>query len=459
MATRFPKLRIVLGSICLLLLVVDLGLITVITKNRWFLTETWPQYLLGAMDTLTLWTGRAFWTIVILFVIARGILIGRTAPLPSSDKIIETVVGTVRKFLPPELTVTIPGVIALLTTAFVLIRFLPSTFSYIPPASAIVIAHDKDEKEIYAVDEVNGKVVVIERQPEGGGGLKIKAEIDLNRSDARARPQRIAISPDGNIAYVTNPSADEVIIIDRAHNNAVLPQRISVGRLPRSIAFTPDGTKAYVSNEGPIPQGNISVIRVIDAKNNYVHEVNKEPIRGVNCPEGLAVPYNGSRLYVASQCGINEDPVFTIDIVRDQVLRSETIKEMQVGVSVAVSPQHHKLYVARGNFPSHDTTTGRTGSPFSIIDIRTRPPKEVRTYTLDTSVNLVVVTPDEKYVLVGNGQNITVFSTETDTELKTFELNASPLGIAASKDNSIFVLHPNMKIFTFGLSGLVPEND
>jgi DNA-binding beta-propeller fold protein YncE len=149
---------------------------------------------------------------------------------------------------------------------------------------------------------------------------------------------------------------------------------------------------------------------------------------GVNCPEGLAIPYNHSRLYVASQCGLNEDPVFVIDIVKDQVLKSETIGEMQVGVNVAVSPQHQKLYVARGNFQSRDAVTGRVGSPFSIIDIGRRPPKEVLTYILDTSVSLVVVTPDEKYVLVGNGQKITVFSTRTDAELKTFQLEASPLG-------------------------------
>lgn len=457
MSTRFPKLRIALGSICLLLVVVDLLLITVVVKKVWFLTESWSSYLLEVMDALTLWTGRAFWTIVIVIIITRGVLKGRLSPLPSSDKIIEVFVSIVRTLLPPQLKVSAPVVIALLTGAYVLTELLPTAFSYIPPASAILVS--PDEREIYAVDETAGKIVIIERQPEGGGGLKTKAEIDLNRSDAHVRPQRLAISPSGNIIYVTNPSADEVIVIDRAHNNAVLPQRISVGRLPRSIAFTPDGAKAYVSNEGTIPQGSISVIRVVDAKRNYIHQVSKEPIRGVNCPEGLAMPYNDSRLYVASQCGINEDPVFVIDIVKDEVLKNETIRNMQVGVSVAVSPQHQKLYVARGDFPSRDSVTGRVGSPFSIIDIRTRPSKEIRTYTLDTSVNLVVVTPDEKYVLVGNGQKITVFSTRTDAELKTFQLEASPLGIAASKDHSIFVLYSGMRIFTFGLSGLILEEN
>ncbi|MFQ5686591.1 MAG: YncE family protein [Candidatus Scalindua sp.] len=453
MSYRFLIVPAVLGFLCLFVLIADLALTFVLVKNRWFFTESWSSYLLGMMDTITLWTGRIFWTIVVILVIARGILKGKPSRLPSTDRIIEVFVNVLRSLLPPRLVFSVPTFIVLLIVVFMLIKFLPSHFPYVPPASAILVT--EDEKEIYAVDEVAGKIVIIERKPVGGGGLKTKMEVDLNRSGVQVRPQRLAISPDGKFVYITNPSADEIIIIDRGHNNTVLEPR-SVGRLPRSIAFTPDGTKAYVSNEGPIPQGSISVIRVIDEKKNHVHQViRNKAITGVNCPEGIAIPYNGRKLYVASQCGINEDPVFVIDTVTDKVLKHETIGKMQVGVNVALSPQHQKLYVARGNYPWRDNIKRRVGSPFSIVDTLTR--KVLRTHTLQTSVNLVVVTPDEQYVLVGNGNNITVFDTKTDSELKTFTpREASPLGIAVSKDNAVYVLYPGMEVFTFGLSGLLP---
>jgi YVTN family beta-propeller protein len=261
---------------------------------------------------------------------------------------------------------------------------------YAPSASAILIT--PDAMEIYLVDEDKGKIVVLENMPQTGGGLKTKSIIDLNHSGSATHPERIAFNPRTNIIYVTDPPSDEVIVIDRGHNDEI-KTRISVGRLPRSIVFTLDGNKAYVSNEGPIPQGNISVI---DARSHLIIGT----IEGVNCPEGLATDPSNHRLYVASQCAYGEDPVLVVDTLRDKVLEEETIKNMAVGTSVAVSSEHQKLYVARGNFQSYDPETGQPGSPFTIIDLLTR--RELRTHILKTSVGATVITPDEKYVLVAN---------------------------------------------------------
>ncbi len=71
----------------------------------------------------------------------------------------------------------------------------------------------------------------------------------------------------------------------------------------------------------------------------------------MNTPEGLAIDAGSNRVYVASQSGYGEDPVFVIDTISDSILQAETITGMAVGASVAVSPKHNKLYVARANFP------------------------------------------------------------------------------------------------------------
>jgi YVTN family beta-propeller protein len=178
-------------------------------------------------------------------------------------------------------------------------------------------------------------------------------------------------------------------------------------------------------------------------------------IRGVNIPEGLAIDPANHRVYVASQGGYGEDPVFVIDTVRDRVLEEETVANMAVGVSVAVSSKHQKLYVARGNQPYKESATGEVGSPLSIVDLSDR--QVLRTHALRTSVNLAVLTPDEEYVLVGNGEQISIIDTSSDEVVKTFQFGAGPLGIAVSRDNAVYVLLPGVQVKLFGLSGLIQK--
>lgn len=120
---------------------------------------------------------------------------------------------------------------------------------------------------------------------------------------------------------------------------------------------------------------------------------------------------------MASQSGYGEDPVFVIDTLRDIVLQVETIDKMAVGVATAVSPRHRKLFVARGNFPCRDLDSGYTGSPLYIVDLHSN--REVRTLRLQTSVNLVVLSPDEDYALVANGEQISIIDTSLDSILRT----------------------------------------
>ncbi len=321
---------------------------------------------------------------------------------------------------------------------------LPSHFFYAPSASAILIT--PDSRDIYCVDENRGKIIVIENMPHEGGGLKTKDVIDLNRSGSAAHPQRLALNPDTNILYATDPLSDEIVVIDRGHNNAI-EGRISVGRLPRSIVFTPNGDKAYVSNEGPIPQGSISVI---DARKHRT--IGK--IKGVNTPEGLAIDPANHRIYVASQSGYGLDPVFVIDTLEDKVLEEETIEGMAVGVGVAVSSRRQKLYVARGNFPCPDPNGGSL-SPLSIVDLAGR--RELKRHALLTSVNLVVLTPDEEYALVGNGDQVSIIDTSSNLVVKTLRFEGPPIGIAVSRDNGVYILLANLQVKLFGLSGLVPK--
>ena len=63
-----------------------------------------------------------------------------------------------------------------------------------------------------------------------------------------SEPEAIAITPDGNTAYVANGTLGTVIPIATATDAAGTPITTG-GNNPGAIAITPDGTTAYVANE------------------------------------------------------------------------------------------------------------------------------------------------------------------------------------------------------------------
>jgi YVTN family beta-propeller protein len=76
-------------------------------------------------------------------------------------------------------------------------------------------------------------------------------------------PYGIAITPDGNYAYVVNSTfagTSGTVSVIQISNNTVVAT-ITVGNSPVAIAITPDGNYAYVTNTG---DRTVSVIRTSD---------------------------------------------------------------------------------------------------------------------------------------------------------------------------------------------------
>jgi YVTN family beta-propeller protein len=76
-------------------------------------------------------------------------------------------------------------------------------------------------------------------------------------------PFNVAVTPDGNHAYVANAGSSNVSVIDTVANTAE-PTVITVGNSPVKVAVTPDGKRAYVTN---LTSNNVSVIDT--AKNTW----------------------------------------------------------------------------------------------------------------------------------------------------------------------------------------------
>ena len=98
-------------------------------------------------------------------------------------------------------------------------------------------------------------------------------------------PVTIAVTPDGETAYVVNNGPPGTVTPIRAANDTALTP-IKVGRSPVAIAITPDGKTAYVANYGY--PGSVTPIRT--ATNTAL-----TPLKTGQAPGAIAITRSGRR--------------------------------------------------------------------------------------------------------------------------------------------------------------------
>jgi YVTN family beta-propeller protein len=118
-----------------------------------------------------------------------------------------------------------------------------------------------------------------------------------------SHPSWIAITPDGNTAYVTNTDSNTVTPIAVATNTPGIP--IVVGHAPVAVAITPNGKTAYVSNanNGSDPYDNAVV--PIDLATNTPGN----PIHTGTNPVRIAITPDGVTAYVANAVSNTVTPI------------------------------------------------------------------------------------------------------------------------------------------------------
>ncbi|MCH9029766.1 MAG: T9SS type A sorting domain-containing protein, partial [Bacteroidetes bacterium] len=92
-----------------------------------------------------------------------------------------------------------------------------------------------------------------------------------------ALPRDVAVTPDGNFAYVVNAGSGTVSVIATATDRVVAT--VGVGAGPFGVAITPDGDFAYVANPGS------NTVLVIDIATNTVVAT----VSVGEFPEGIAI--------------------------------------------------------------------------------------------------------------------------------------------------------------------------
>jgi YVTN family beta-propeller protein len=187
------------------------------------------------------------------------------------------------------------------------------------------------------------------------------------------------------------------------------------------------GDRIYVSNVQSNEDPNHGSITVIDGNSFLI----KATIKDVNCPEGLAVSPDDKRLYVASQCGYGQDPLFVVDTATNKKIAE--IPGLAVGNAVLLTKDGRKAYVTRSNFVWRGN--GKIGSPLSVVDTQSN--RILKTFILQTNTLGAALSPDGRYVLVTNGFQVTVIDTSSDTIVANISLRGYGTSIAIRSDGTV----------------------
>jgi len=129
------------------------------------------------------------------------------------------------------------------------------------------------------------------------------------------RSSPIAITPDDAYVWSVNPDNDSVSVFAVANDEHTKVSEIAVGKEPWCVAITPDGEQAYVTN---MASGTVSVISTYAKHVIATIKVGTEPF-------GCAVTPDGRRLYVANQ---SSNTVSVIDTRHNRII--DTIDDVGI---------------------------------------------------------------------------------------------------------------------------------
>jgi len=182
------------------------------------------------------------------------------------------------------------------------------------------VAFTPNGQTAYVADKANVENIELPSPPPGSGH-KVKCEGTVSVVETATdkvvktlktgkEPEKIAITPNGETAYVANGSSGTVTKIDTATNEIVATIKVGEpakeeggdGLEPCWIAITPNGQTAYVSNTQE--KGVVPIDLATDAVGSVI------PVPGAwPAPRGLAITPSGKTLYVAEEEGAAVVPI------------------------------------------------------------------------------------------------------------------------------------------------------
>jgi YVTN family beta-propeller protein len=302
----------------------------------------------------------------------------------------------------------------------------------------------------------------------------VAAALALGSPSARGR---VATSPPGGHAYVVEPSANAVAVVDTASGRVIT--KIAVGQVPRQAAVSSDGRRVYIANAGS------RTVSVIDAVSDTV-------IATIPVPEGalrLTLAPDGHQLYVA---GSGSRSVFihlprapavsVIDTAQDEVVRTFDGDTNGAPAAIAISHDERFIYLLcltqKINHPNLITLDVATGQQRSRELVRTVPSSTSlishgdRLYVIESQLDRVIGLDDatgmrqssievkrpismavdptgNRLYVLGDDDEVSVLRSSDHRVMERFSADPGAASVAVTPDGrELLINHPAKRTLT-----------
>ena len=231
-------------------------------------------------------------------------------------------------------------------------------------------------------------------------------------------PSYIQIAPNGKFAYIANPGAGAVTVLNTADDRVSGSIKIPQGP-PQFVSFSPDSRTAYVSVYDT--RSTVHLIAFIDTAAGTVTSTvavdNFTPGPSTTSPDGryLYVPNHNTAM-----SGANENVVDVID----------TAGKTLIGKIPVPANPHWVAFDKNGRF----YTTDHMSAEVTVLNAQNN--AIITEITVGETPHSEAVSPDGSRLAVTsfNGNVVYLISTETDKQIAQIPVGRNPLDIAYSPD-------------------------
>jgi YVTN family beta-propeller protein len=221
-------------------------------------------------------------------------------------------------------------------------------------------------------------------------------------------PVMVAISPDGQSAYVADVFGEDISVISTQTNQVV--GSIPLGTMPHAVAFAPSGAYAYVSlvNEEKVVVIDTATRKVVGA-----------PIAVGKTPTSIAFTPNGRTAYVADLQGAE------ISAINTETHHVVSIQLTAGPYTLAVNPAGTRIFATEYADEGVSVVSTETNQVVKEIDVGEKPAQ-------------IAITPsgETAYVSREGAENVTAINTRTYAVAPPLAVSGEPVGLAITPDQS-----------------------
>jgi YVTN family beta-propeller protein len=232
-------------------------------------------------------------------------------------------------------------------------------------------------------------------------------------------PSFIKVAPNGKFAYIANPGAGAITVLNTANDRLSRTIKILQGP-PQFVSFSPDSQTAYVSVYNPA-NGSVHLIAFIDTATGTV--TSTVPVDNFT-PGPLTTSPDGRYLYVpnhnTAMSGAHENVVDVIDTASKQLIDR---------IAVPANP-HWVAFGKNGRF----YTTDHMSAKVTVLNAQTN--GIITEIQVGETPHSEAMSPDGSRLAVTsyNGNQVFLINTATDKEVAVISVGREPLDIAYSPD-------------------------